>query len=324
MRMAEGISAFLAFMKTQRRASPHTISAYRGDLEEWRSWLVGEGGREGGKWGPALTLAKLGEELEARHLRSYLATLYGSHAKSSLCRKLSAIRSFLRYARKQEWVRRDVGKLVPSPKLQMPLPHFLKIDELKDFFRKLGEIDTAESRRDLALFETMYGSGLRVSEAVGLRVRDIDFKGGWIRVFGKGSKERMAPLGDYARSAIEKLLADRPGIAPDAFVFVNGRGGRLAATSVARQLGRWFDRIQGGNAGAKRISPHGLRHSFATHLLAGGADLRAIQELLGHSQLSTTQRYTHVDLGTLVDDYRASHPLISAPEGAVHKSKTKR
>lgn len=289
--LADAVREFLAYMKVQKRASRHTLAAYERDLTHWA-------GAMGERW----------KELEPRDLRHYLSGLPDLQ-KSSLNRRLSSIRSFLRYARKQEWVKRDVGGLVPSLKARAPLPRFLKIEEVESLFASIEEDQTPVGRRDLALFELLYGSGLRISEALGLQVRDLDLRGGWVRVLGKGAKERMAPLGDYAKQAIEAMLADRAGAGPEAWVFTGARGGALGASAAARILATRFDRLQVESGANKRVSPHGLRHSFATHLLAGGADLRTIQELLGHSQLSTTQRYTHVDLGALVDDYRQAHPL---------------
>lgn len=289
--LADAVREFLTYMKVQKRASPHTLAAYGRDLAHW-----------------AAAAADRWRELEPRDLRHYLSGL-PELQKSSLNRRLSSIRSFLRYARKQEWVKRDVGGLVPSLKARAPLPRFLKIEEIQALFDSIEADRTPAGRRDLALFELLYGSGLRISEALGLRLRDLDLRGGWVRVLGKGAKERMAPLGEYAKHAIEAMLEDRAGIGPEGWLFAGARGGALGASGAARILSARFDRLQVASGASKRVSPHGLRHSFATHLLAGGADLRTIQELLGHSQLSTTQRYTHVDLGALVDDYRQAHPL---------------
>lgn len=189
--------------------------------------------------------------------------------------------------------------------MKKQLPKFLKIEEVQEL---IGAPDTSTrlGRRDRALFELIYGSGLRVSEAVGLNHGDLDLKSGWVRVFGKGSKERTVPFGSPAREALENMLSDTVSSSSDDPLFTNFRGSRLTARSVARILTKHLVRI----AASRMISPHGLRHSFATHLLGAGADLRSIQELLGHERLSTTQRYTHVDLGTLVDEYRESHPLM--------------
>jgi len=298
------IQEFLRYLESQRRSSPQTIRAYSSDLKQWNQDL---------SLRRITVLADLSAQLDPKHLRAYLADLYGSHEKSSICRKLSAIRSFLKFLRQQKWVDRDIGVLISTPKTKKTLPQFLKVEEAMelveapDLTRKLG-------RRDRALFEILYGSGLRVSEAVGLNIEDLDLPNGWLTVMGKGSKERAVPFGKPAQLAVQEYLADRNWVGADP-LFVNFRGSRLTARSVGRILNRHLVRI----ASAKSLSPHGLRHSFATHLLAAGADLRTIQELLGHSRLATTQRYTHVDLGALLDEYRGAHPLNkssnSAPSG---------
>jgi integrase/recombinase XerC len=184
------------------------------------------------------------------------------------------------------------------------LPRFFKIEEMQELI-EAPDTATVLGRRDRAIFEIIYGSGLRVSECVGLNVGDVDLHSGWVKVLGKGNKERTVPFGTPAKKAIEDSLSDRSAREAVAPLFVNFRGSRLTARSVARILTKHLIRM----AAARSISPHGLRHSFATHLLAAGADLRTIQELLGHARLSTTQRYTHVDLGALLDEYRDSHPL---------------
>jgi integrase/recombinase XerC len=205
--------------------------------------------------------------------------------------------------------------LVPSPKAESKLPRFLKIEEMQELV-EAPDLSTWLGKRDRALFELLYGSGLRVSEGVGLSLKDLDLANGWVRVLGKGSKERTVPFGSAAREAIENYLAARPALSQGPLesqgsdnppLFVNYQGTRLTSRSVARILAKHLVRI----ASAKNLSPHGLRHSFATHLLAAGADLRTIQELLGHARLSTTQRYTHVDLGALLDEYRGTHPLAN-------------
>ncbi len=246
--------------------------------------------------------------VDASQVRSYLASLYEGHERSSICRRLSAIRTLLKYFKASGWTSRDVGKIVPSPKAEKKLPRFLKIEEMEEL---LEAPDPAKllGLRDRAIFEVLYGAGLRVSEGVGLDCGDIDLNEGWLTVLGKGAKERRAPLGPPARQALERYWARRQELGElmtaASPAFVNYQGGRLTARSVARTVHRHLVRI----ASSKSLSPHGLRHSFATHLLAAGADLRTIQELLGHARLSTTQRYTHVDLGALLDEYRASHPL---------------
>jgi integrase/recombinase XerC len=294
MDVSHSIQEFLEHLAA-RKASPNTLRAYEVDLKHWLGDLQR---RE------IQTVEALAKDLKALHLRSYLSGLYDSHERSSLSRRLSAIRSYLRFLRQQGWIEKDVGALVPSPKYQRSLPKFMKVEEMLELVQA-PDLTKALGRRDRALFELMYGCGLRVSEAVGLNLADIDLKECWVKVFGKGSKERMVPFGAPAREAIEAYLDGREELKPASPLFVNYKGSRLTARSVARILAKHLVRI----ASTKTLSPHGMRHSFATHLLAAGADLRTIQEMLGHSRLSTTQRYTHVDLGALVDEYRNAHPL---------------
>ncbi len=293
----EAIAKYLEVLEIQRKVSNHTLRAYAGDLGAW-SQAMGGLGFSG--------LDALDSGLKPVHLRSYLSKRVSTHEKSSLCRSLSAIRSFLRYARGENWLSRDIGALVPSPKMNHSLPRFLRIEEAAELI-EAPDSATVLGRRDRALFEMIYGSGLRVSEAVGLDTEDLDQTRGWVCVLGKGSKERTIPVSPAAQSAVTAMLGDRE-LSAKTPLFMNFRGGRLTARSVARILAKHLVRI----AASRAISPHGLRHSFATHLLAAGADLRGIQELLGHAQLSTTQRYTHVDLGGLVDEYRSAHPLEKA------------
>lgn len=325
--LRQALGRFLAALRTQRGASPHTLRAYELDVGHWlNAWETqwrkrprdapGSASARNPEDGapPAATLADLAAHLAPGELRGYIAGLYDTHERSSLCRKLSAIRSFLRFARMQGWIGRDVGLLVPTPKAKRGLPRFLQIDEARELV-EAPDSATRLGRRDRALFELLYGCGLRVSEAVGLDAGDLDLSGGWLKVTGKGSKERSVPFGAPAREAVLAVLRDR-GLAGGVLgrieddglgqpLFVNFRGTRLTARSVARILTKHLLRL----ASSKSLSPHGLRHSFATHLLAKGADLRTIQEMLGHAQLSTTQRYTHVDLGTLMKEYQGAHPL---------------
>lgn len=290
---SEELKAYLEHLEVQRGLSPHTLRSYQCDLEHWFAHLTG------------LSYLRL-ESLDSytpQELRAYVSGLHDSLERSSICRRLSAIRSFLRAARKSGRLLRDVGILVPSPKSPKKLPRFMKIEEIKELI-EAPDLANKLGRRDRALLELLYGSGLRVGEATALNWEDVDLDGGWVRVLGKGSKERIVPFGAAARTALENWKLDHPEGRSNP-VFVNYAGGRLSARSVGRLLSRLLVRI----AASRSLSPHGLRHSFATHLLAAGADLRTIQELLGHARLSTTQRYTHVDLGTLVDEYQATHPL---------------
>ncbi len=307
MKIRDAAEQFLAFLREQKRYSPNTIRAYSVDLEHWILALDQDFGMG--------EVSVLGKSLQPNHLRSYLSGLYETHEKSSLCRRLSGIRSFLKYLRSQGFIERDIGVLVPTPKMKKSLPDFLKIDEISELI-EAPDLSTTLGRRDRAIFEIIYGCGLRVSEAVGLSVGDVDFEKGWVTVLGKGSKQRTVPFGPPAGRALQETLSDRKDLLDSAKVngtkgtnstplFVNFRGTRLTTRSVARILSKHLVRM----AASRSISPHGLRHSFATHLLSAGADLRTIQELLGHARLSTTQRYTHVDLGALMDEYGTAHPL---------------
>jgi integrase/recombinase XerC len=279
--------------------SVHTVKAYREDLEGWHRWILDQGN-------PQPSLSAFAKTLTPLKIRSYLAGLNAGYARSSVCRKLSAIRGFLKFCRAKGWIERDAGSLVPTPKNPKPLPRFLSVEEMETLL-EAPDVGTRSGSRDKALFEVLYGAGLRVSEAVGLDWEDVDLRKGWIQVLGKGGKTRQSPLGEPALLSLQNLMETWPESAQSGPVFRNLQGSRLTSRSVARILRRHLIRI----AASKTLSPHGLRHSFATHLLAAGADLRTIQELLGHSRLSTTQRYTHVDLGALLDEYRGAHPLNS-------------
>ena len=291
---------FLSELKTRRGYSPHTVRAYENDLKSWLEDLNTRGVK---------SLKELQDECEPFFVRSYLSKLYSDLEKTSLSRRLSAIRSFLKFLRSRDLINRDIGSLIPSPKVSRSLPRFLKIEEVMELIHA-PDCTKQLGKRDRAIFELIYGCGVRVSEAVALNIGDVDLEDLWVRVLGKGSKERTVPFGPPAVSAIQDYLDSRGANYRDKNyssvpLFTNFRGTRLTVRSVARILNKHLLRI----ASTKTLSPHGLRHSFATHLLAAGADLRTIQELLGHARLSTTQRYTHVDLGTLFDEYREAHPL---------------
>ena len=296
---SQALEAYLEHLSERRHLSANTLKAYRDDLESWLSWCASQ------KELPA-TLAAFSIELTPLRIRSYLAGLNAGFAKTSICRKLSAIRGFLKHAKSQDWIEREVGSLVPTPKAPKELPRFFSIEEVEALLQA-PDPGTRLGARDRALLETLYGAGLRVGEVVSLDWEDVDLIRGWVQVTGKGSKTRQAPLGTPALEALKTYQQAWPEVAQTGPVFRNFRGARLTSRSVARLLHRHLVRMEA----SKTLSPHGLRHSFATHLLAAGADLRTIQELLGHSRLSTTQRYTHVDLGTLLDEYRGAHPLNS-------------
>lgn len=287
--MKKYIEEFVNYLKTEKDVSAHTIRAYSNDLKEFHSFSD-----------------KKPEDIDNLEIRSFLASLhYRKLKKSSISRKLATIRSFYKYLHKEGYVKTNPAKLVSSPRLPKPLPKFLTIDETFSLMNA-PQGDTFKATRDKSVIELLYSSGLRVSELTSLDISDLDIKESLVRVKGKGKKERITPVGSNAMTAIKNYLPERISLKKKSqALFLNNRGGRLTQRSVRRILLEYC-RI----AGLKGYpSPHTLRHTFATHLLHGGADLRAIQELLGHSSLSTTQRYTHVDIAHLAEVYDKAHPM---------------
>jgi integrase/recombinase XerC len=289
--MDQAVSAFLEYLTVERGASAHTVRSYAADLREFTAFL----GREGA----ALATA------DARLVRAYLAWLHQRRrAKSSIARKLASVRSCCRFLARRGVTTGNPARQVRSPRQPRRLPSFLPKDESKDLLDR--PVDPSESgRRDHALLELLYATGIRVAECCDLDCDDLDPSGRTVRVLGKGNKERIVPVGDTAWAALEDYLAERrAGRGP---LFRNRRGGRLTVRSVHRIVGRRA-RLSGID---RRVTPHTLRHTFATHMLGEGADLRLIQELLGHSRLSTTQRYTHVSPEHLMKVYDRAHPRAS-------------
>lgn len=302
---AEGVAEFRRYLEIERAASPRTVAAYLADLEQFRALHADRRSRDPD---PA--------RVDIADVRAYLAALFGQADASSIARKLSSLRAFFRFLVKKGQVKDNPAALVRSPKRRRALPRALSVD---DTFRLVeaptGEPEDGERRRALALrdraiLELLYGAGLRVSECCGLDLDDLE--GDLVRVRrAKGKKERIVPAGGKALAAIaEYRTAARPhlrdprtGAQDPAALFLNARGGRLTTRSVQRHMGRWVI-----ESGAPDATPHALRHSFATHLLDGGADLRAIQELLGHASLSSTQIYTKVSLDHLMAVYDQAHP----------------
>jgi integrase/recombinase XerC len=286
---ADLVPAFLRYLTAERGASAHTLRSYAADLAELRAFL--RGARV-----PGLAAA------DARVLRGYLAWLHGRGlAKSSIARKLASVRSCYRFLARRELVAANPARQLASPRLPRRLPSVLPKDESKDLLDAPSE-DTLAGRRDRALLELLYASGLRVAECCGLDLEDLDRRHGTVRVMGKGSKERVVPVGEIALEALDAYLDRRGG--GNGPLFRNARGTRLSTRSVHSIVRR---RARAAGL-ARRVTPHTLRHTFATHLLGEGADLRFIQELLGHSRLSTTQRYTHVSPEHLMKVYDAAHP----------------
>ncbi|MBI5674608.1 MAG: tyrosine recombinase XerC [Nitrospirae bacterium] len=287
--MKKYIDEFITSLKAEKNVSAHTIRAYTNDLREFHSFTD-----------------KKPEDIDNLEIRSFLASLhYRKLKKSSISRKLATIRSFYKYLHKEGFVKKNPAKLVSSPRLPKPLPKFLTIDETFSLMNA-PQGDTFKATRDKSIIELLYSSGLRVSELTSLDISDLDIKESLVRVKGKGKKERITPVGSNAMTAIKNYLPERISLKKKSqALFLNNRGGRLTQRSVRRILLQYCR-----TAGLKGYpSPHTLRHTFATHLLHGGADLRAIQELLGHSSLSTTQRYTHVDIAHLSEVYDKAHPM---------------
>jgi integrase/recombinase XerC len=292
----------VAHLAEERRASPHTVAAYRRDLDQLAAFLADR--RPGA--GP--------RDLDVIVLRGFLGQLARTVAPASVARKIAAVRAFLRFLEQRGEVDKNAAMELSLPKVRRPLPTFLNVDAAAEVMTT-PDASTPEGLRDRALLETLYGAGLRVSELCGLDRDDVETRGedlGSVRVLGKGGKERVVPLGRAAVAALrayldrrQELRDPKSGALDPRALFVSRRGVRLGARRVQHLVHRY------GALGAGRadLHPHALRHTCATHLLDGGADLRTIQKVLGHARLSTTQRYTHVSVDHLMKVYDAAHPL---------------
>jgi integrase/recombinase XerC len=285
--MQELVERFRRHLEAEKRASPHTVRNYLLNVEQLIAFM-----REKGR--PLQPRA-----VDIPLLRSYLASLFEQNEPATIARKLSAVRAFLRFLRRERVIEENVAMLLRPPKAKKALPSFLTVEQAGVL---VEAPNAAHKPRDAALFEVLYGCGLRVSECVGLDLGDLEAD--MIRVrAGKGKKDRVVPLGEKAARAIERWLPERLQCKPvDDALFVNARGRRLSARSVRRFLD-----AHAQAAALPKTHPHALRHSYATHLLSSGADLRAIQELLGHASLKTTARYAHVDFEYLARAYQ-HHP----------------
>jgi len=292
--MDKELSQFLSFLRHEKNASPHTISSYSRDLNQLSLFLSEK----------KISLTMVDNIV----LRTFLATLYEKEIKkSTVARKLAAMRSFFQYCIRMKWIEDNPAKVVATPKQDKYLPSFLSETEVEAFL-DLPQSDRPLDLRDRAILELLYATGLRVSELVGISLEDVSFKERLIRVMGKGKKERIVPFGRMARDGLKNYMRARVfifrGTIDEKALFLNYRGERLTTRSVQRIVDKHIET----SAMRRKISPHSLRHSFASHLLSRGADLRAIQEFLGHESLATTQKYTHVDLKRLLEVYRKSHP----------------
>jgi integrase/recombinase XerC len=296
--MQTAVERFLKYLRVERNASELTIKSYREDLDalvEYLNDLQGKAPSPG--------------EVGTVELRGYVAALHeAGYAKTTIARRLASLRSFFRFGQREGWTKSNPAKPLRNPRKARALPHFLSSDDIQ---RLLNAPATADplGLRDRAILEVLYSAGLRVSELSGLNAADLDFAGGTLRVRGKGRRERIAPVGSYAARAVQEWLAvrrlsSREKSGADAPVFVNKFGRRLTTRSVGRMLEKHLK-----SAGLdRRTTPHTLRHSFATHLLDRGADIRSVQELLGHKSLVTTQIYTHVSTAGLRAAYERAHP----------------
>lgn len=288
--MLRYIDKFINYLKIEKNASGHTVLNYSVDLKNFASFLG----------------SSSVESVSYLFLRKYLAHMKEkNYSKRTVARKLASLRSFFKFLYREGYIKTNPSSGILTPKLDKKLPIFLDPDEVSKLIEAPDEKDLS-GLRDRALMETLYSTGIRVSELVGMNLSEIDFISGVIKVFGKGKKERLAPIGDKALRAIRNYF-DKRGIGKlndKKAVFLNKDGGRLTDRSVRRVVEKYIKRV----SLREGVSPHTLRHSFATHLLNRGADLRSVQELLGHMNLSTTQIYTHVTTQRLKEVYDKAHP----------------
>ncbi|MDA8131018.1 MAG: tyrosine-type recombinase/integrase [Elusimicrobia bacterium] len=290
---------FLLHLRAQRNFSRNTIKAYQTDLTEFLAYAAGKASSPAG--------------LDRMLMRGYIAALGGRKvSRSTLLRKISAVRSFVSYLRETGAMDTDPFDLITIPKREKRLPRFLtegEIGKLQDYNRpeevNAREKDYYFAQRDFALFELVYSGGLRRSEASGLNVGDLDLYSGFARVMGKGSRERLVPVGDKALAAVREYLDSRPKPLGNGMpLFLNHKGGRLTGAGIALIFRKMAKRARF----ARPVNPHSVRHSFATHLLDNGCDLKSVQEMLGHKNLQTTEIYTHVSLERLKEVYDKAHP----------------
>jgi integrase/recombinase XerC len=303
--MQEYISRFGDHLKYERNVSAHTLRNYMSDLEQFYDFLC-----------PADETGSRPErdvrQIDHITIREYMAKLYQEkRKKTSIARKLATLRSFFKFLCREQVIEMNPAKLVSSPRLEKRLPTVLSVDDVIRFI-ETPDTGTVLGKRDRAILEMLYATGMRVSELAGLNLEDIDFRHESVLVRGKGRKERIVPFGSKAKEALQVYLGVRGELLieaqdrrrePDA-VFLNYQGTRITTRSVGRMIDKYLLEC----AMARDISPHSLRHSFATHMLSAGADLRAIQELLGHARLSTTQIYTQVSVERLMEVYDKAHP----------------
>lgn len=305
--ISSAINRFIDYLTRERNYSPHTVAAYRNDLSMFASFAENRLGNDASV-----------QKLDHLLIRLWLAELgqpksnnnkkVKTYSKSSLGRKLAATRSFCSWLVRNGQLDINPAELVSTPKKEQRLPFHLNIDQVTTLME--APAGSGANLRDQAVLELLYSSGLRVSELTALNISDLDLADGMVKVMGKGRKERIVPLGSKAITAITSYLAVRGNVQQDTPLFLNRKGFRISRQSVDAIIKRWSVSMKT----MRNVSPHTLRHTFATHMLDGGADLRSIQELLGHSSLSTTQKYTHIGLDRLLEVYDKAHPRAKKPD----------
>lgn len=300
--LSQHLEQFLQHLKYERNVSPHTLRNYTSDLEQFRSYLFKVEKRDD------LAVA----DIDRLTIREWMAELHGDHKKTSVARKLASLRTFFQFLVREGTLESNPAKQVATPKIERKLPNHLSIEDAVRFI-ETPDINTDLGRRDRAIIEFLYATGIRVGELVSIDLGDVDFRERMVRVTGKRKKQRIVPFGEPALQALMLYLEKTRGTflneCPEAerepqAVFLHRRGGRLTTRSVGRMIDKYIRQC----ADIHDISPHSLRHTFATHLLDQGADLRDIQELLGHARLSTTQIYTQVSMEKMIEVYDKAHP----------------
>lgn len=303
--MRDQIKKFTEYLVVEKNASPHTITSYLNDLTQFSRFLK-ESGHSCDNDGKIQF-----DKIDKTAIRSFMSFLYGqSNSGSTMCRKLAALSSFFQFFCREGEIKINSAKAIPSPKKIDKLPVFLSVDEMFKLL-DLPVKNTFTGTRDRAMLEIFYCTGIRVSELAGLRIDTLQIDTGVLKVLGKGKKERMLPFGETAVKALndyiifrEQKIFEKKAEAPPKEVFLNARGQGLTVRGIRKIV----DKYTRQNGFSFPISPHSIRHSFATHMLEGGADLRSIQEMLGHSSLSTTQKYTHLTVDSLMETYDKAHP----------------
>ncbi len=306
MLLEEAIALFVDYLHREKGYSKHTQRNYQVDLEQFGSFLGSQKANASKETGCDISVGKI----ESAVIRKYIGSLYGKRKRTTIARKLSAVRTFFLFLEKEGFININPAVEVQSPKLEKYIPSHLPVD---DVFRlmDLPDHENFLGLRDLAILEVLYSCGIRVAELAGMNVSSIDHGQRLVKVTGKGSRERLVPIGRQALKAVEAYLQATGNVRKKMALkgqgdplFLNFRGGRLTTRSV----GRIVKRYAGEGGMPEDVSPHSMRHTFATHLLDGGADLRSVQELLGHKSLATTQKYTHVSLKRLMEVYDKAHP----------------